>query len=134
MPDNVTLNSSIDDAKDAKPEQMVTFRCKTYGSGILEWASDEYVGRGLNLQIVSHRQASDIVTSKDNRNTTARRLNVTVAEGVIILESELLIIVSGQYSNATVTCRNNAFQTTKSKTFGLHVSSKLRSIMHAVLT
>lgn len=129
----MTLSSSIDGPNDAKPGQMVTLECRTYGSGLLEWASDEYIG-SRNLLIVSHHQASDIVTSDVNQNTTARRLSVTVDEGVIVLVSELQIIVSALYSNATITCRNIAFQTNKSMTFGLDVSSKEFSltIIHAV--
>ena len=102
----VTLTSTLIAEHVVYPQDIIIFMCTTRGSPILEWFSEEYIGtRGDRLQILS---ISDRNISSINPNVVATRINVTNENGVVVIVSELRIIASIQYPNATVSCSNGS--------------------------
>ena len=80
------------------------FTCVTRGTDILIWQS-EYIGPdGLDIIQVHGTEERDNVTSQ---TTYATRVNVTVENGLPVIESQLFITASEQFPNSSVTCRTN---------------------------
>ena len=102
----MTLTSTLNAEHVVYNQDTIIFICTTRGSPILEWFSEEYIGTGGDrLQILS---ISDRNTSSINQNAVAARINVTNENGVVVIVSELRIIASIQYPNATVSCSNGS--------------------------
>ena len=81
--------------------------CIARNATILEWQSDEYIGReGDNIQIYNVGDR-DNVTSFINDNTYATRDNVTMENGAIVIVSRLFITASEQFPSSSITCRIN---------------------------
>ena len=102
----VTLTSTLNAERVAQPEDIIIFTCITRGSPILEWFSEEYIGTGRDrLQILSE---SDRNTSSITPAAVATRINVTTDNGIVMIVSELRIIASVLYPNATILCSNGS--------------------------
>ena len=102
------------------PGEEVTITCKTRGSALLAWASEEYIGaRGTRLEFATFNNIGDIRTSHMNPNTVATLINKTVEDGVQVLVSQLRITAQSQFMNPSVTCTNGRFGT--QNTTRLHI-------------
>lgn len=103
--EEVTLNSTLNNGVVAYPQQKLVFTCVTRGSLILEWCSDEYIGRnGDRLQLLSVNCVGANVTS-DNSDASATCLSVFNVNGTVIV-SELHVTASLQHPQSTVSCKN----------------------------
>ena len=103
----VTLSSTLIRGNLGLPGQRVIFTCVTKNSSILEWQSDEHIGTdGDDIQIYSVG-SRDNVTSVTIPTTYATRVNVTVENGITVIESCLFITASDHFSTSSVTCRIN---------------------------
>ena len=101
------LSNTLLNQRFAITQHRVNFTCTTRGSDILEWLSDEYIGPGGDrLQILSGSSRNS-ATSNSNPDTIATRINVTIENEEVVIVSMLSIIVSAQYSMATITCSNS---------------------------
>jgi hypothetical protein len=90
------------------PQDIIIFTCTTRGSPILEWFSEQYIGTGRDrLQISSEndRNTSSITPGPD---AVATRINITRDDGIVVIVSELRIIASILYPNATISCSNGS--------------------------
>lgn len=114
------MNSTLNVERIAYNQQEILFTCQVRGSNILEWNSGEYIGQGgFPLQLLSFNNTETNVSSTSNPSTYAVRRSVASENGQTVIVSDLRIIASVQYPNATVTCRtdspnssrNIAFQT-----------------------
>ena len=102
----VTLTSTLNSERVVYPQDIIIFTCTTGGSPILEWFSEEYIGTGRNrLQILSE---SDRNTSSITPDAVATRISVTTENGIVVIVSELRILASKEYPNATVSCSNGS--------------------------
>ena len=100
------LTSTLNSERVVSPEDIIIFTCITRGSPILEWFSEEYIGTGRDrLQILSE---SDRNISSITAAAVATRINVTRDDGIVVIVSELRIIVSILYPNATISCSNGS--------------------------
>ena len=115
---NVMLTSTLSDDHVAHPQEKLVFLCETRGSLILEWYSDEFIGRnGERLQLLSIDCTSRNYSSNTNPNTVATCLHVSNEDGDTVILSQLCILVSGDFQTATVTCLNNGVGSRNSTTF-----------------
>ena len=102
------------------PGEEVTITCKTRGSIVISWASEEYIGaRGIQLWFNTFDNIGNTHASHMNPNTVATLINKTVEDGVQVLVSQLHIIAQSQFMNPSVTCTNGHFGT--QNTTRLHV-------------
>ena len=102
----MTLNSTLNAEHVARPQGTIIFTCITRGSPILEWFSEEYIGTGGDrLQVLS---GSDRNTSSITPDAIATRISVTTENGIVIIVSELRIIASIRFPEATVSCSNGS--------------------------
>ena len=102
----VSLTSTLNGRSMAYNGQEITFTCITRGSLIISWSSDDYIGRGLQLEFISVDQTQSSIQSTVNSNTIATLVNVHVENGIVILESTLRIIVSSQFSSSSINCHH----------------------------
>ena len=102
----MTLNSTLNAKHVAYPQDIIIFTCTTRGSPILEWFSEEYIGTGRDrLQILSESNRN---TSSITPDAVATRISVTAENGIVVIVSELRIVASIEYPNATVSCSNGS--------------------------
>ena len=105
----MTVTSTLNAEHMAYPQNIIIFTCTTRGSPILEWFSEEYIGTGRDrLQILSESNRN---TSSITPDAIATRISVTNENGIIVIVSELRVIASIQYPNATVSCSNGSPKT-----------------------
>ena len=95
-----TLHSTLFNEMYACPGQNVTFTCKTNGSLIVAWSSDEYIGPEVGRQLEVTIEEREIA-SMQNPNTVAR---VVRDNGMKIIESTLSIVVDYKFPNASIKC------------------------------
>ena len=100
----VSLNSTLIHKHYALPGQRVVFTCQIRNSTILEWYSDEYIGRGGDLPIYSGGTTNN-VTSFNYPSTYATRVSAAMENGITEIVSQLFIIASEQFPTSSVTCR-----------------------------
>ena len=105
-----------DQSNIAKPNQPLVFTCVTRGSGILEWKSNEYIGTGSVLQLLSINCVGRNVSSSNNLAVGTCK-NVAFDDGTEIIESELYIVASLWFPVSTITCRNNGVGTSEEISF-----------------
>ena len=112
MAQTIMLSSQIlhDQEYVAKPQQLLVFTCVTVQSGILEWRSDEYIGQGIAIQLLSINCIGHNFSSGNNL-AIGTCINVTNDGGAEVIVSELYVVASLQHPTATVTCRNNGVGT-----------------------
>lgn len=113
----VSLNSTLIRGQYALPQRQVVFTCKVKNSTILEWLSDEHIGKGGDSIPIYSVGSRDNVTSGGNPNTYATRASVTVENGITVTVSQLFIIATEQFPTSTVTCRINGNGPSRSITF-----------------
>ena len=102
----MTLDSTLNAGQVAYPQDVITFTCMTRESQILEWFSEEYIGTGRDrLQILSESNRN---TSSITPDVIATRISVTTENGIVVIVSELRIVASIEYPNATVSCGNGS--------------------------
>lgn len=120
----IALNSTLIHESLALPGQRVVFTCIARNATILEWQSDEYIGRGGdNIQIYNVGDRVN-VTSFINENTYATRDSVTVENGVTVIVSRLFIIALEQFPLSSITCGINGHglrQTISFNTTGMEI-------------
>ena len=73
---------------------MVLFTCVTRDSPILAWSSDEYIGRGVQLEFTSADQPESIMRSNINPDTIATLVAITIESNEVVLQSILRINAS----------------------------------------
>ena len=100
----------------AKPNQPLVFMCVTRGSGILEWKSNEYIGTGNVLQLLSINCIGRNVSNSNNLAVGTCK-SVTFDNGTEVIESELYIVASLRFPVSTITCRNNGVGTSEEISF-----------------
>ena len=86
--------------------QPITFTCTTRNTGILEWRSQEYIGDGNILQLLSINCVGNNATS-GKKLAVATCKEITYDHGVEVIESELYLEALVQFPISTVTCTNN---------------------------
>jgi hypothetical protein len=100
----IIIKPQLATLEDVCPGQEVLIICETRGSQIIEWASEEYIGRSVEIAFAIVDHVGNVRTSPDplNSNTIATLLkNEMDDDAVQVLRSELRIIAS---VNSTVTC------------------------------
>lgn len=113
----VILSSNLSEDHIAHPQQYIIFNCVVSGSDILEWRSEEYIGRGEDtLQLLA---IDEIGTNVSNPNTkaVAKLVNVSNENGILIITSRLILRASLLYPVSTVSCSNNGHGSSKNITF-----------------
>ena len=88
--------------KYACPGATVTFTCRVNGSSILSWISTDYIGEHHQLHLTAGSEIGQPVGTEINSDTMA---TLTDKDGGV-LTSELRIVVSLEFRNPSVTCRN----------------------------
>ena len=102
---DVRLNSTLIGGNRTYSHQWVVFKCIARNTTILEWQSDEYIGRGGNSIQIYNAGDRDNVTSRANPNTYATRVSVMVENGITVIVSQLFIRASEMFPTSSVTCR-----------------------------
>ena len=82
----------------------------------MAWTSDEYIGPGLRLPLVSVQSIGHEVRAVGNEQTVAAIVNTTTDIDVIIV-SELRIRINSSYPVASVRCVNSGANTETSISF-----------------
>ena len=105
------LYSTVDPGSTVEPNVTVNFTCVTRGFPILDWTSNEYISmRGERIEYDPDCTRGDHTTPID-QNTTPSCLNASTqienGRTIIIIESQLTIVTSAKYANATVSCSGN---------------------------
>ena len=119
----VLLNSTLSTRNIAYPGQQVIFTCVTRNTDILEWRSDEHIGRdGDSLQLLSIDSAGTVKSNTRNPSTFAVLVSVSVDNRVRVIVSELHIRVSSQFPVSSVTCGDSGLRT--NSTIPFHISGK----------
>ena len=106
------------------PGEIITFTCETRGSGVLVWTSNDYIGRGSQLEFTEFNDLDVIRTSSINSYTVATFVINTNIDGRIVLVSQLNINVSASFPNPSVTCvhvRDGLQDTISFQMLGTHV-------------
>ena len=81
---------------------------------VLAWSSSEYIGQSNFLRFTMGNSPGTIATSIINGNVVATLINITIVNGVPVLESQLHIVAD---QNSTVTCDSVTNRSTASKEF-----------------
>ena len=87
-------------------EQVVTFTCVTRGSPTLAWSSDDYIGEGALVELLSIDTQGTARASTYNNNTIATLTCNNGDDQTFVLESTLHILVLPVHSTSTVSCHN----------------------------
>lgn len=86
------------------PGKTIVFTCTTTGSLVLAWTSEEYIGPGRQLEILSTDRIGTNRSSTSNPETVA---NLTYFDNDgIILTSMLSIVTRSTTTSVTVSCLN----------------------------
>ena len=102
----MTLNSTLYLGQYARPGQRVTFTCETRDTSVLEWYSDEYIGRGGDrIQILRNGDGSN--QTRFGGETVATTVSVNTYSGVTVIVSQLHIMTLEQIPTSLVTCAIN---------------------------
>ena len=87
----------------ARPGQRVTFTCEARDTSVLEWYSDEHIGRGGDrIQILRNGDGND--QTRRGGETVATTVSVNTYSGVTVIVSQLHIMTSEQIPTPSVTC------------------------------
>ena len=102
----ITSTSGIKDEHFACVDSMVIFTCEVRGTEVIAWRSDAYIGSG-NAQLGYIAQFQDVgdILSASNGQTVANLTRNYIENGVLVLESTLLVVASDSQSSS-VTCTN----------------------------
>ena len=90
--------------KNVTVTEMVVIVCKVKNAAFMQWSSDEYIGEGQWLQYFVTDRIGDILNSFKESDTFANLTSVNSTR--FIIESELHITVSANYTQSIVTCHN----------------------------
>ena len=102
----ITSTSGIKDERFACVNSTVIFTCEVRGSEGIAWRSDAYIGSG-NIQlgyIAEFQDVGETLLASDGQ-TVANLTRNFIENGVIVLESTLLVVASDSQSSS-VTCTN----------------------------
>ena len=107
----VVLNSTLPKGQLACPGDEITFTCMIRGSPtltnlIIAWSSIHYIGENDLLQFTTSNMMGNTYSSMINVDVVATLTNNAIVSGVSVLESQLRIIVSENFSTPTVTCHS----------------------------
>ena len=91
------LTSTLHGGRVASPGDEVIFTCTIRGSPtltslILAWSSSEYIGQSNFLRFTTDNIPGTTATSIIDGNVVATLINITIVNGVPVLESQLRII------------------------------------------
>ena len=103
----ISSTSGIKDERFACVDSTVIFTCEVRGSEAIAWRSDAYIGSG-NAQlgyIVGIQNVGETLSAPNNDQTVANFTKNRVENGVLVLESTLLVVASDSQSSS-VTCTN----------------------------
>ena len=97
---NVMMSSTISNKQSVCPGEQLNFTCVTMGSLIIGWEG-EYIGARSRVEFA----AVDLdETIQINHNTLATLVSSDYINGTRVLTSRLMITVSRDYQNPSVTC------------------------------
>ena len=120
----VTLNHALYLGEYARPGQRVTFTCEARDTSILEWYSDEHIGRGGDIiEILRNGDGSN--QTRFGGETVATTVSVNTYSGVTVIVSQLHIMTTEQIPTSSVTCainNNGPRETIPFTTTGMKVS------------
>ena len=86
----------------------------------MAWTSEEYIGAGVRLPLVSVQGIGHEVTALENDQTVAVLVSLSSTTGSdLVIVSELHIRVKSSYPVASVRCVNSGANTTTSTSFFL---------------
>lgn len=112
----ISLTNTLNERSTAYNGQEITFTCTTRDSQILSWSSDDYIGRGIQLEFIAVDRTSSSIQSTVNSNTTATLVSVNDDNGIVILESTLRIIASSRFPSSSINCHHIGSGQTNSST------------------
>jgi hypothetical protein len=93
------------------PGISLTFTCTTNGSSSLAWISDHYIGEmGAELVFTSGEIGSNKTSPNGASFAILTKVNTSNLR-MIMLESQLHIVVSDQYSSSQIICSNTGSAT-----------------------
>ena len=95
----VMLTSTLSDKQVACPGDIVKFTCVTRGSLIIAWLSDNYIDGRVEFASVDVGRPRVI-----NSNAVATLVSAEVVNEIRILTSQLMITITSDYLNSTITC------------------------------
>ena len=102
LSENVTITSTISDENLVCPGEQVNFTCVTRGSDIIAWTSMEYIDPGgARAEFPAFPVGT---TQRFGQNTVATLVSADFVNGSRVLISRLMITVSADFLNPSVTC------------------------------
>ena len=111
---NSTLYSTLYGIQVAFVDEMIVFTC-VVGESSMAWTSDEYIGEGQQLIILSGDPPGVPTSAVDNPQTVAELVSAT-SSGIV---TQLRIRVASTFPIASVQCQDSTANTMISTTFQL---------------
>ena len=126
---NSTLHTTPSGVRFAFADEMVVFTCSVEGSNSITWTSDEYIGAGQPLTIVSVQGVGFELHAVRNPETVAVLVKVTAE----IIVSELRVRVRSNNPIATIQCANSGTATNPATSIPFHLAGMFMIIILPVI-
>lgn len=86
-------------------QQIISITCRALRTQLLEWQSEEYLGRGKSVSVRSSHQPG-MISNELDLGIIVSVISTRNTPGDEVIESEIRISASSNFSNITITCLN----------------------------